>query len=52
MAQTEADRAWKDVELLDAKVTFHDIADGPRVMAITQQLKRKSAYDAAYRFSW
>ena len=28
-------------------MTFHDIINGPRVIAITQKLSRQSAYDAA-----
>lgn len=33
---------------LGRSITFHDIDAGPRVIAIAQTLKRKSAYDAAY----
>lgn len=43
-----ADSAWSRIEHLTRSVTFHDVTDGPRVMAIAQLLKRQNAYDASY----
>lgn len=48
LSSDDAEAAWGQIERLGRSVAFHDIADGPRVVAIAQTLKRKNAYDAAY----
>jgi predicted nucleic acid-binding protein len=48
LGREDAEAAWGQVARLGRGVAFHDIADGPRVIAIAQALRRKNAYDAAY----
>lgn len=48
LSQEDAEAAWGQIERLGMTVAFHDVSDGPRVIAIAQTLKRKNAYDAAY----
>ncbi|MHB2024504.1 MAG: type II toxin-antitoxin system VapC family toxin [Mycobacteriales bacterium] len=48
LSREDAEAAWEQIERLGRSIVFHDIADGARVIAITQTLKRKNAYDAAY----
>jgi predicted nucleic acid-binding protein len=48
LSAIEAASAWAKIEALTVGVAFHDISDGPRVIAIAQTLARQSAYDAAY----
>ena len=38
--------AWDRIAAVPVKL--HDLDDGPAVVAMTQRLERKSAYDAAY----
>jgi predicted nucleic acid-binding protein len=45
---SEAASAWADIERSSKSITFHDISDGARVIAIAQTLRRQNAYDAAY----
>ena len=40
------DQAWRRITAVP--VTLHALEDGPAVVAMTQRLERKSAYDAAY----
>lgn len=42
----DADAAWEDI--LSLPVTLHELENGRVVLAIAAQLRRKSAYDAAY----
>jgi predicted nucleic acid-binding protein len=45
--QERVKNAWQDV--LTFRIRYHSLhADGARVIAIAQQLRRQSAYDAAY----
>jgi predicted nucleic acid-binding protein len=48
MIQSEATAAWQQIERLSKSVTFHEIADGERVINIAQTLKRQNSYDASY----
>jgi predicted nucleic acid-binding protein len=48
LSTADADAAWAQIERLTKSVVFHDVADGRRVIAIAQRLKRKNSYDASY----
>lgn len=43
---SEVTAAWEVITAVP--VTLHRLEDGPDVVAMTQRLERKSAYDAAY----
>jgi predicted nucleic acid-binding protein len=43
---SEAKASWDDISLLP--ITYHTMPDGRRVIEIALQMKRQSAYDAAY----
>lgn len=42
----QVEKAWDRIAAVP--VELHDLDDGPAVVAMTQRLERKSAYDAAY----
>ena len=42
----DAADSWNDILLLP--ITYHPVSNGRRVIEISVQLKRQSAYDAAY----
>lgn len=42
----DAADSWDDISLLP--ITYHPVTNGRRVIEISVQLKRQSAYDAAY----
>jgi predicted nucleic acid-binding protein len=46
LPREDAARAWAHVSTVP--VVLHQLDDGPAVVAMTQRLERKSAYDAAY----
>lgn len=43
---TQVPEAWQRISAIP--VALHQLQDGPAVVAMTQRLERKSAYDAAY----
>lgn len=46
VSTAEAEASWDDISLLP--ITYHPILNGRRVIDIALQMKRQSAYDAAY----
>lgn len=48
LGESKAVSSWKAIDRLGKRITFHDIRNVPRVIAIAKALKRQNAYDAAY----
>jgi predicted nucleic acid-binding protein len=42
------EEAWARISHAASNVEFHDIQSGPGVIGVARQLRRQSAYDAAY----
>lgn len=42
----DAEAAWRQIAAMP--ITLHELHDGPAVITLARQLKRESAYDAAY----